>query len=102
MALPEVGLMAVIDGLSSFEKGAKSITTAYDEIDKKSKTVEGTSASLSSQFNTLGQSVLGFGAVAAGVAAAGVTALTAGMIAFGKSAIDSASDAAEMESLFNI
>lgn len=97
MALPEVGLQAVIAGLPGFNAGAKAISQAYDNLEKKASNVEKAThvmgsafsavtaplSSLGNQIVGLGDNVLRFGGIAGGIALAGVTALTAGIVALG-------------------
>jgi TP901 family phage tail tape measure protein len=92
VAIPEVGLKAVIENLGGFQRGAKTIQNAYDDINRKSGGVEKSSVSLSKQFTNLGQGVLGLGATMAKVAAGGVAALGAGLIALSVSGVKAATD----------
>jgi tape measure domain-containing protein len=92
--LPQVGLEAIIAGLPGFEAGAKAITRAYDDIERKGHSVAKASSSLSSSitslgtpFVNLGQSVMGFGAIAGGAALVGIGALTAGIVGLGAVAV---------------
>lgn len=99
--LPQVGLEAVIAGMPGFNSGAKAITDAYDNIEKKASGVEKATqnlgsafssfssplSALSGQFVGLGQNVLKFGAIAGGAALVGVGALTAGIVALGGTAL---------------
>lgn len=93
-SLPEVGLQAVIANLPGFEAGAKAITNAYDTIEKKASNVEkatnilgGSFSSLSSPLTTIGNNVLSFAGIAAGVGVAGVAALSAGFVGLAASAL---------------
>lgn len=106
MALPQVGLEALIAGLRNFESGAKTILDSYDNIEKRAKGVEkstgGLSSALSSlgsplsalggQFVGLGDSLLKVGAIAGGAALAGILALSGGIATFAISGIGQAKD----------
>jgi len=85
VALPEVGLNAVIGNLNKFEAGAKTITNAYDDIDKKGNTVAGSTVAL-------GNNLLKLGGIAAGAALAGITALGAAITGFAVTGISKAID----------
>jgi len=92
MALPQVGLEAVIANLSQFNSGAKSIQQAYDDINKKAGTVEKSTGSLGTALTGLGSNLLNIGAIAGGAALAGVTALGAGLATFAVVGINKAID----------
>jgi len=92
MALPQVGLEAVIANLSQFNSGAKSIQQAYDDINRKAGTVEKATGGLSSALTGLGGNLLNIGAIAGGAALAGVTALGAGLATFAVVGINKAID----------
>jgi TP901 family phage tail tape measure protein len=85
VALPQVGLDAVIGNLNKFESGAKVITNAYDDIDKKGNTVAGSTVAL-------GNNLLKLGGIAAGAALAGVVALGAAITGFAVTGISKAID----------
>lgn len=101
MALPQVGLEAVIENLAGFSKGATQITKAYDQIDTGASKVEKSSAGLSGVFSSVGSGLLSVGKVAAGVALGGVTLLGGGLVALGTKSVLAAADVGEMQSLFN-
>lgn len=84
-SLPQVGLEAVIGGLSKFESGAKAITNAYDDIDKKSNTVAGSTVAL-------GSGLLKLGTIAAGATLAGIVALGTALTGFAVTGISKAID----------
>lgn len=101
MALPQVGLEAVIENLTGFSKSATVITKAYDDIDASSNKVQKTSAGMSGVFSKVGGGLLSLGKVAAGVALGGVTLLGGGLVALGTKSVLAAADVGEMQSLFN-
>lgn len=84
-SLPQVGLEAVIGGLSQFQSGAKAITNAYDDIDKKSNTVAGSTVAL-------GSGLLKLGSIAAGATLAGIVALGSALGGFAVTGISKAID----------
>lgn len=92
MALPQVGLEAVIANLGQFQAGAKTITNAYNDINVKANAVEKATGGLGTALTGLGGSLLNIGAIAGGVALAGVTALGAGLATFATIGISKAID----------
>lgn len=101
MALPEVGLQAVIENLAGFEKGIKVINDGYNTVNTGAKSVEKASASLGSSITNLGGTMLSFGTKAVVAAGVGLAGLATGLVAAGASAISAGSDVAEMQSKFN-
>lgn len=101
MALPQVGLEAVIEGLAQFQAGAAAIQKSYESLDQGANQVQRTTSgfgsvfgslgsslgSIGGQFVGLGQNVMRFGAIAGGVALGGVVALGAGITALGVLAV---------------
>ena len=92
MALPQVGLEAVIANLGQFQAGAKTITNAYNDINTKASAVESATGTLGSSITGLGSKLLSLGAIAGGAALAGVTALGAGLATFAVVGINKAID----------
>ncbi|MHC4617951.1 MAG: phage tail tape measure protein [Planctomycetota bacterium] len=90
MALPEVGLEAVIEGLDKFNKGAKDIVDAFDRIDKGADEVGKSTKGLSVKTVALGTTL---GNVATGGLALVGSALTkasGALVGFGVGAIEAA------------
>ena len=85
MALPQVGLDAVITGLGGFQSGASTISKAYSDLDKQANTLGGSTINL-------GNSLLKMGAIAGGAAVGGVVALGAALTTFAVSGISKAVD----------
>ena len=85
MALPEVGVEAVIKNLAGFTAGANSINSAYNKMNVGADSVARSSVDL-------GNSLLKVGAIAGGAALAGVTALGAGLATFAITGISKAKD----------
>jgi hypothetical protein len=85
MALPEIGLRAVIDNLSGFKAGADSINTAYFKINKGADSVALATAALGGNFAKLGSSIL---KVAGLAGAAGIGGLALGIGAVAKSGLE--------------
>lgn len=92
MALPQVGLEAVIANLGNFSAGAKTITNAYNDINVKAGAVEKATGALGTSLVGLGSHLLSIGAIAGGAALAGVTALGAGLATFAVVGINKAID----------
>ncbi len=92
MALPQVGLEAVIANLSQFNNSARAILKAYDDINHKANAVEKATGSLGTSITGLGSHLLNLGAIAGGAALAGVTALGAGLATFAVTGINKAID----------
>lgn len=92
MALPQVGVEAVIQGMGQFESNAKKITGAYSEIDSGADKLGKGSASLSTQFVDLGNSLLKFGAIAGTVVVGAVATLGAALTGFAIGGIQKAAD----------
>jgi len=84
VALPEVGLKAVLD-VTEITKNSKIITNAYDAIDTKANTVTGSTVAL-------GNNLLKLGAAAAGAALAGIVALGTAITGFAVTGIRKAID----------
>jgi len=85
MALEKIGVEAVIEGLSSFRRG---IGQMNDDVQGFGGTANGIIPSL----NSMGDSLLKIGGIAAGAALAGVTALAGGLAVFAKEGIQGAID----------
>src|SRR6185503_8675904 len=92
MALPQVGLEAIISNLSQFDAGAKAIQKAYDDINHKAGTVEKATGGLGTALTGLGGTLLNVGAIAGGIALAGITALGGGLATFATIGISKAID----------
>ena len=92
MALPQVGLDAVIANLGQFQAGAKAIINAYNDINVKAGAVEKATGALGGSIMGLGNHLLNLGAIAGGAALAGVTALGAGLATFAVVGINKAID----------
>lgn len=92
MALPQVGLDAIINLTPSFASGNKAIQKAYDDINTKANAVEKATGGLGAGLANLGGTLLNIGAIAGGAALAGVTALGAGLATFAVTGINKAID----------
>lgn len=92
MALPKVGVEAVIEGMAAFEADSKKVNKAFDDMDTGASKLGKGATGLTTHLTSLGSSILKMGAVAGGAALAGVVALSAGLASFAIGGIKQAID----------
>lgn len=92
MALPKVGVEAVIEGMASFDADSKKVNKAFTDMDDGSTKLGKGATGLSTHLTTLGASILKIGVVAGGAALVGVTALAGGLATFAAGGIKQAID----------
>lgn len=82
MALPKVGIQAVIEGMGQFNKNASSILKSYDQIDRAGSGLGRSSGGLGSSLSSLTGIVKNLGLAAGAAAVGGIAALGAGVAGF--------------------
>jgi len=92
MALPKVGVEAVVEGMSAFEADSKKVNKALDDMDTGASKLGKGASGLTGHLSSLGTSLLSMGAIAGGAALAGVTALAGGLAVFAAGGIKQAID----------